>query len=366
MSIHRHAAAIFATDGLSGLLRRGARKVFRALTGRQHPDTIRLEAERQRSAEQLAQQQAQQLAETIRLEAERQRSAEQLAQLAQQQAQQLARDAEEMDRHRAEYAVQGERFRAEVRRRGFGGLDGFYWYHTVDLGDGLVTPGDYDYRDRLADYPFPADMSGMTVLDVGSATGFFAFEFERRGAEVTSVELPSVADWDILRSDRDWLMNGLMAYHSKTSLPEMDHAHMHGPFGFCHRMRNSRVRRCLSRIYDLTPEKLGRDQFDFIFLGDVLGHLFSPLAALNALAPLCRKEMVVSYSLSDMPGVALGYMGGADRQGDARYWFNATWEALQQMLLRVGFKKAERVGSSDVIARRAWQRMRRDLIRAVK
>ena len=30
------------------------------------------------------------------------------------------------------------------------------------------------------------------MLDVGSATGFFAFEFERRGAEVVSVELDSL------------------------------------------------------------------------------------------------------------------------------------------------------------------------------
>jgi len=36
----------------------------------------------------------------------------------------------------------------------------------------------------------------MTVLDVGSATGFFAFEFERRGARVISVELPSLRDLD--------------------------------------------------------------------------------------------------------------------------------------------------------------------------
>ncbi len=43
---------------------------------------------------------------------------------------------------------------------------------------------------------FPENMSGMTVLDVGSATGFFAFEFERRGARVISVELPSLRDLD--------------------------------------------------------------------------------------------------------------------------------------------------------------------------
>ena len=44
-----------------------------------------------------------------------------------------------------------------------------------------VTPGLYDYRATLDNFHFPENMEGMTVLDVGSATGFFAFEFERRG-----------------------------------------------------------------------------------------------------------------------------------------------------------------------------------------
>ena len=35
-------------------------------------------------------------------------------------------------------------------------------------------------------FHFPDRMRGMTVLDAGSATGFFAFEFERRGARVVS------------------------------------------------------------------------------------------------------------------------------------------------------------------------------------
>ena len=33
---------------------------------------------------------------------------------------------------------------------------------------------------------------GMRVLDIGTATGFFAFEFARRGAHVTAVDLPSL------------------------------------------------------------------------------------------------------------------------------------------------------------------------------
>jgi tRNA (mo5U34)-methyltransferase len=276
-------------------------------------------------------------------------------------------DPAEVERHKAEYDAQAKHFRREVVRRGLGDANKFYWYHTVDLGDGLVTPGDYDYRGLLGDYPFPKDMHGLSALDVGSATGFFAFEFERRGAEVTSVELPSMADWDMIWSDRDILLPRLLARRETPSIQEWDRLYTHGPFDFCHRMLRSRVRRCLSRIYDLTPQKLGRDQFDFIFLGDVLGHLFSPLAALNVLAPLCRREMIISMDLVEQPGSSMWYGGGEDCDQIGRSWFQPNWECMRQMLKRVGFREVKVHGMSRVLLRRTgWIWMDRQIIQATR
>ena len=276
-------------------------------------------------------------------------------------------DADELARYQAEYAAQTLQFREEVRRRGLGDVDKFAWYHTIDLGDGLVTPGDYDYRGLLGDYPFPENMSGMSVLDVGSATGFFAFEFERRGAEVTSVELPSLADWDLVWSDREVLIPQMLAARTNPTIEDWVWRNMHGPFEFCHRLRGSRVRRCLSRVYDLTPQKLGRAQFELIFLGDVLGHLFSPLGALNALAPLCRKEMVISIDLADLPAVSLRYIGGEDCDRISQTYFQPNWEALRMMLKRVGFRNVEVCGVSRVLLRRTrWIWMDRHIVRATR
>src|ERR1039458_7329122 len=91
-----------------------------------------------------------------------------------------------------EFQRDAEEFGRRARALGFGDIENYYWYHTVELPDGLVTPGQYDFRRSLACFPFPEDMRGMRVVDVGSATGFFAFEFEKRGARVVSVELPSL------------------------------------------------------------------------------------------------------------------------------------------------------------------------------
>src|SRR5690349_3121264 len=69
-----------------------------------------------------------------------------------------------------------EQLRAEVAK--------IKWYHHIDLGNGIVTPGgDIPGKDKLDFVKLPADLTGMTVLDIGAWDGFFSFEAERRGAK---------------------------------------------------------------------------------------------------------------------------------------------------------------------------------------
>jgi len=72
----------------------------------------------------------------------------------------------------------------------------YYWYHSVDFGNGVIIDGDYDIREVLLHYGFPERMDGMDVLDVGRASGFFALEFERRPAAVAATDVRSFLDWD--------------------------------------------------------------------------------------------------------------------------------------------------------------------------
>ncbi len=315
MRFHQRAAAVIAQEGFTGLLKRGVRKLVKPLL---HPTPAGPSAEER-----------------------------------------------EKVRQQARFPAAAARFEEEVRRRNLGDIEHFYWYHTVDLGDGLVTPGDYDLRPELPAYHFPEAMHGWKVLDVGSATGFFAFEFERRGAEVVSVDLPSLAEWDLVWSERESLMKRLMAWQQAATPEELYWRHVEGPFQFCHQALGSRVRRCLSRIYDLTPARTGVDCFDLVFLGDVLGHLFSPLHALNVLAPMARRMIIsIDFSATPRDGCVLVYGGGESPLSDSRSWFAPNWTCLRQMLKRVGFTDVRVVGESRVLVRRAWVWMDRVIIHA--
>ncbi|MEZ5892044.1 MAG: hypothetical protein R3C58_02690 [Parvularculaceae bacterium] len=57
------------------------------------------------------------------------------------------------------------------------------WYHKIDLGDGIVTPG-FNFE-RLWSSTLKVidaiDYKGKRVLDLASWDGFWAFEAERRG-----------------------------------------------------------------------------------------------------------------------------------------------------------------------------------------
>ena len=64
-----------------------------------------------------------------------------------------------------------------------------YWYHSFYLSNGAAIRGLYDVGADVAAYGFPTDMSGLNVLDVGMASGWFAFYLERLGASVTAVDV---------------------------------------------------------------------------------------------------------------------------------------------------------------------------------
>src|SRR5205823_2820136 len=56
------------------------------------------------------------------------------------------------------------------------------WFHRIDLGYGIVTPGIDDSSFKLTNLGFPDNFGGASVLDIGAYDGFFSFEAERRGA----------------------------------------------------------------------------------------------------------------------------------------------------------------------------------------
>lgn len=79
--------------------------------------------------------------------------------------------------------------RAEDARRAI--AENPVWYHTIELAPGIATPGQVDMREAAA-RALPADLSGRRALDVGTFDGFWAYEMERRGADVVAIDVETI------------------------------------------------------------------------------------------------------------------------------------------------------------------------------
>lgn len=272
-----------------------------------------------------------------------------------------------------------EVFNQKAAALGVPDIRNYYWYHTVELPDGLVTPGQYDFREALPAFPFPEDMRGLRVLDVGSATGFFAFEFARRGADVVSVELPSLYALDRFPGqDVEQTLDKIRKMMGPRSASETDDGLpytaeqmyfylLEGPFEFCRKRLGARIGRCYSTVYDLTETKVG-GTFDLIFMGDVLLHTLNPLQALAAVAPLCRGTLVFSQVIPDAPDgqAAMLYVGGDSLTSDEVSWWLPNKPCIIGLLKKLGFRTVTDLGYHSGALRPSGYVYRRSILRAEK
>ncbi|MDQ6879981.1 MAG: hypothetical protein M3082_20245 [Candidatus Dormibacteraeota bacterium] len=209
------------------------------------------------------------------------------------------------------------------------------WYHTIDLPNGIVTPGFVDHRGQVDQYGIPASLAGKRCLDVASFDGFWAFEMEKRGAaEVTGIDLHSLADCDYPTN----FLGEYLRARPKT---------VKGlGFAYAKRALHSHVQRKLLSVYELSPEKIGT--FDFVFMSDLLLHLREPLRALEAVWSVTRGEAIIADAYDaelEAAGAdrALRFALSLDHYSGCLWWLPSV-SALRSMLQVARFQDIEELG----------------------
>jgi tRNA (mo5U34)-methyltransferase len=204
-------------------------------------------------------------------------------------------------------------------------VEHFGWYHTLDLGNGVVTKGMFDHRPVLDRYLVPADLSGLRCLDVGTMDGFWAFEMEKRGAaEVVAIDLddPSRLDWpNSMRDDTVKTLDVEKGQRFETARAALD----------------SHVKRELRSVYELDTD-LG--VFDFVFCGDLLVHLKDPITAVENIFKVCRGSATICNPITRFRfgrGRPLAEFDGVD----FFQWWALSEEAMVRMMRAAGFTRVE-------------------------
>jgi tRNA (mo5U34)-methyltransferase len=209
------------------------------------------------------------------------------------------------------------------------GIDALFWYHTIDVAPGVVTPGWWDLRHALPLLPFP-DLKGKRCLDIGTWDGFYAYEMERRGAaEVVAVDLADLAEIDFppdVRADPNF------------DPRELGKQPRNAGFHLLHEILGSAVQFRTGNIYDLP--NLGLGTFDFVMLGNLLIHLRDPVRALDAARHVTHGQLLLAdevYLWNHLVSRrrALFQLRGVGR--DFQWWV-ANDAGLRQLLHVGGFR----------------------------
>ena len=219
-----------------------------------------------------------------------------------------------------------------------GQIAALQWYHTIELGGELVTPGVFDLRPIVSGLGIPERLDGKTVLDVGPGNGFFTFLFEERGAAVTTVELPS---WEA--HDASPVLKAF--YQSDDGKPTA--VNIHDALGLAARVKGSRVTRQFVNIYDFDPAVHGR--YDIVFCAAVLLHLTDPLRALYRIFSATKEMALVSTPIHDEASA----VPRADFRGTATghtFWL-PNRACLMQWARAAGFSRVEWVSAFHLTGR---------------
>jgi tRNA (mo5U34)-methyltransferase len=204
-------------------------------------------------------------------------------------------------------------------------VERYPWYHTLDLGQGVVTKGMFDIRESIRHYPLPEDLSGLRCLDVGTMDGFWAFELERRGAAevvATDIEDPEALDWPASIRDQPKELDATKAER----------------FELARQALGSKVERVGCSIYDLSTEQLG--SFDFVFCGDVLLHLKDPVSAVERIHSVCRDRALIVNEIKRFrfqEWRALAELDGIDGFD----WWVTNLKGLERLVRAAGFSRVE-------------------------
>lgn len=209
------------------------------------------------------------------------------------------------------------------------------WYHTIDIGHGVATPGMFDHRPYLAHYKLPEDLSGKRAIDVATFDGFWAFEFEKRGAtDVIAMDIDSFADLDLCPMAKN-----------KYTQDQLRQQKLGSGFKMAHRLKSSKVNREICNVYDLGPERFGL--FDLVFASDFLIHINNPIKALQNIRSVTKGEAIISETYDpEIDKLApdrnlMQYYSGFHRC----VWWMFGLGSLKQMIIDAGFSKVELISN---------------------
>jgi tRNA (mo5U34)-methyltransferase len=188
------------------------------------------------------------------------------------------------------------------------------WFHQIDFGAGILTPGQIKTAKirRMSRMLFDGlDLKGRTLLDVGCWDGAYSIEAARRGAAVTATDH---FVWHHVPARRQAF--DLAIAHLAPTIKAID-----------------------IPVEELNTASLGR--FDIVLFLGVLYHLRHPLAELERVAQLAQDTLIVEtrMTMRHIRKPVMQFHPGASLEEDPTNWWTPNRRCVEEMLRDIGFRQ---------------------------
>jgi tRNA (mo5U34)-methyltransferase len=199
-------------------------------------------------------------------------------------------------------------------------VDSHYWWHSIDLGNGIITPGKKTVEIMQLEFGntfSKINVAGRTILDVGAWNGGFSVEAWRRGA--TSVTGLDHFTWN--------------------------HPHYRGreTFNLISEATGANLKAIDRDLDDPRLDLNDIGKFDIVLFLGVFYHLQNPISALREVSNVAKDVLVLETYIErfseDRP--AMMFYPGAELAGDSTNWWGPNTACIVELLRLMEFARVE-------------------------
>jgi tRNA (mo5U34)-methyltransferase len=249
------------------------------------------------------------------------------------------------------------------------------WYHQIDLGNGVITPGMKSREDIRREWELAAlgDLAGKSALDIGGIDGAYAFLAEQAGASPVAV-----LDHYLWAADANQYARIYHEHVAAGTIPPAPHeSDAWHPESLPSRWRIDTARQALhSRVETIALDFTECDlaaigQWDIVLYLGVLYHMPDPFRVLRRLAAVTREQAIIETEamfIRSHPEALWRFFAHGELNHDRSNWWTPNLNALMGMIGAAGFKDAEILAGEPVDDERSGDGPHhyRAIVRAIK
>lgn len=222
------------------------------------------------------------------------------------------------------------------------------WYHEIDLGGGVLTPGMKTQADITREWELfgLSELAGKSVLDIGGVDGAYAFKAEHHGAGRVAV-----LDHYIWATDPDHYSRIYQEHAQADKIPPAPHETeawhpntipARWRFDTARQALGSRVEAILLDFMDCDLAAVGA--WDVVLYLGVLYHIPDPIGALRRVAAVTREQAIIETEamfIRGHPEALWRFFPAGELNRDKTTFWVPNINALMGLIGAAGFSDAE-------------------------